>query len=249
MGELYKSAGYEPFLPTAEQLAAVRALDAALADATRNEMLAAATAAAAGLAVSPHAARPTTLMAAAADIAAGSPSALPSWRASNNRRLPGRPPTRKSKRGTRLYGPLRSKVELAVQAALEAKKVAEFDARSAADRLDAAAADLEKARRGLGVQLPLDEIVFIPGLPVRSSRGHGSGRRRGERSCAVGDEQSDDDRLVRRPRRSAAVEAGDGGSVDEPAYAGSRPEGRRGGGEHARHRRRRRIPHLLCGSR
>jgi len=64
-------------------------------------------------------------------------------------------------RSTRLEG------EKAVQAALDAQRAAELDARLAADRADRLAADLEIAKRTLGVQVPADEIVFIPTLPVR----------------------------------------------------------------------------------
>ena len=51
--------------------------------------------------------------------------------------------------------------------ALDALKVAELDAKLAADRADRFAADLATARSKLGVQVPVDEIVFIPALPVR----------------------------------------------------------------------------------
>jgi Putative peptidoglycan binding domain len=168
VGELYKSAGYEPFLPTAEQLAAVRALDAALADATRNEMLAAATAAAASLAV--EAARRKAHhahKAAAADVAAGIAERAA---VAEDQQQPAASRSAADAKVEAGHAALRAaevEGELAVQAALEAKKVAEFDALSAAGRLAATVAELEKARRGLGVQLPLDEIVFIPGLPVR----------------------------------------------------------------------------------
>jgi len=57
--------------------------------------------------------------------------------------------------------------EMAVRAALDAQKVAELEAKLAADRADRLAADLHIAKRKLGVQVPLDEIVFIPALPVR----------------------------------------------------------------------------------
>jgi multidrug efflux pump subunit AcrA (membrane-fusion protein) len=57
--------------------------------------------------------------------------------------------------------------EMAVRAALDAQKVAELEAKLAADRADRLAADLRIAKRKLGVQVPLDEIVFIPALPVR----------------------------------------------------------------------------------
>ena len=209
MGELYKSAGYEPFLPTAEQLAAVRALDAALADATRNEMLAAATAS--PRLSRPQAARPTTLLAAATDIAARIAERAAVVEGQQQPAASRSAADAKVEAGHAALRPLRSKVEWPSRPLSKPRRWPN-STRGRQQLAAATAADLEKARRGLGVQLPLDEIVFIPGLPVRSSRGHGSGRRRGERSCAVGDEQSDDDRLVRRPRRSAAVEAGDGSS-------------------------------------
>jgi len=57
--------------------------------------------------------------------------------------------------------------ELAVQAALDAQKVAELDTKLATERADRLAADLTIARSRLGVQVPVDEIVFIPVLPVR----------------------------------------------------------------------------------
>ena len=57
--------------------------------------------------------------------------------------------------------------EAAVQAALDAQKIAELDAKLAADRAARLAADLDMAKRKVGVQVPADEIVFIPALPVR----------------------------------------------------------------------------------
>jgi peptidoglycan hydrolase-like protein with peptidoglycan-binding domain len=57
--------------------------------------------------------------------------------------------------------------EMAVRSAVNALKVAQFDAKVTADRTNRLAADLAKARRKLGVQVPVDEIVFIPELPVR----------------------------------------------------------------------------------
>ncbi len=57
--------------------------------------------------------------------------------------------------------------EMAVRSAVDALKIAEFDAKLARDRASRLAADLAKAGRKLGVQVPADEIVFIPALPVR----------------------------------------------------------------------------------
>ena len=57
--------------------------------------------------------------------------------------------------------------EMSIRAALDAQRVASLDARLAADRLNRLTADLDIARRKLGIQVPIDEIVFIPALPVR----------------------------------------------------------------------------------
>ena len=57
--------------------------------------------------------------------------------------------------------------ERSVRAALDVPKLAEFDIKMATQRVDQFAADLDAARRKLGVQIPVDEVVFIPRLPVR----------------------------------------------------------------------------------
>jgi hypothetical protein len=57
--------------------------------------------------------------------------------------------------------------ELKVQAALDAREVANLSAELATDRARRLATDLKVARSKLGVQVPVDEIVFVPGLPVR----------------------------------------------------------------------------------
>jgi hypothetical protein len=50
---------------------------------------------------------------------------------------------------------------------VDALQVAEFEAELTAARVDQLAAELDAAKQELGVQVPLDEIVFIPALPVR----------------------------------------------------------------------------------
>lgn len=57
--------------------------------------------------------------------------------------------------------------EKEVRAALDALEVARLDARLAADHAARLSAELEAAKRKLGVQVPIDEIVFLPALPVR----------------------------------------------------------------------------------
>ncbi len=54
-----------------------------------------------------------------------------------------------------------------VRAALDAQKLADLDAKQATDRERQLAADLEIAKRKMGVQIPVDELVFIRKFPVR----------------------------------------------------------------------------------
>jgi multidrug efflux pump subunit AcrA (membrane-fusion protein) len=57
--------------------------------------------------------------------------------------------------------------EMAVRAALDAKQVADLDAQLAAGRVEQLAAELDQFQQKLGIQVPVDEVVFIPSLPVR----------------------------------------------------------------------------------
>jgi len=130
----YTAAGFEPFGPTAEQLAHIRALENDLAAAVNNKLAADDVAAAAPLEV--DAAR----AAAARDAATAGPAAKPA---------------------VELAG------EVAVQSAINAQKAAEREAKRLNDLAVRLAADLDIARRKTGVQVPVDELVFLPSLPVR----------------------------------------------------------------------------------
>ena len=57
--------------------------------------------------------------------------------------------------------------ERAVRAAQEAQKLAEYDLKLATQRAEQATAEYDLAKKRLGVQIPADEIVFLPSLPVR----------------------------------------------------------------------------------
>ena len=61
----------------------------------------------------------------------------------------------------------RSEGERMVRAAVDGQNLAALDVKIASDRLDQTEADLAIARRKLGVQVPIDEVVFVPVLPVR----------------------------------------------------------------------------------
>lgn len=57
--------------------------------------------------------------------------------------------------------------ERSVRAALEQQKLAEFDLKVASEKAERLERELAAARTKLGVQVPADEIVFVPSLPVR----------------------------------------------------------------------------------
>jgi multidrug efflux pump subunit AcrA (membrane-fusion protein) len=57
--------------------------------------------------------------------------------------------------------------ERSVRAALEQQELAEFDVKVASERAQRLNAELTAARAKLGVQVPADEVVFIPSLPIR----------------------------------------------------------------------------------
>lgn len=57
--------------------------------------------------------------------------------------------------------------ERSIRAALEAEKLADLDLKTAIERARQMAADVDAAKRRLGVQVPADEVVFLANLPVR----------------------------------------------------------------------------------
>jgi multidrug efflux pump subunit AcrA (membrane-fusion protein) len=57
--------------------------------------------------------------------------------------------------------------ERSVRAALEQQKLAEFDLKGASEKSEKLERELAAAREKLGVQVPADEVIFVPSLPVR----------------------------------------------------------------------------------
>jgi peptidoglycan hydrolase-like protein with peptidoglycan-binding domain len=168
VAEWYTAAGFEPFGPTPEQLVNVKTLEVALGDAVKLKLAAETAAATAGLAV--EAARlkaQHVYRTATADVAVKisdralimlDPNALQTARVAAEANLE---LARAAVRAAELEG------EVALQTANDAKKVADFDATLTAERAAQLEKELQAARQKLGVQVPLDEIVFIPELPVR----------------------------------------------------------------------------------
>jgi hypothetical protein len=168
VADWYASAGWQPFGPTTEQLAEVRALEGELAVAKNNKLAADAAAAAVPLAVDAARAKADSAdKMAAAEVAAktarrdevvADPNSTDEERANANADLEVAQSVAKA---TRLEG------QVAVQAAIDAQKIAEREAQVADDLAVRAADDLDIAQRNFGVQVPIDEIVFLPALPVR----------------------------------------------------------------------------------
>lgn len=145
----YASNGWQPFGPTAEQRAAIHNLERELAFAIVDKSTADDAAAAAPLAIeSARAEAEAANKAAAADVAAANPGV--ELEAAQAAAL-----------AAQLAG------EVAIQAAVDAQKATQREAQMAAEIVDQLTTDLEAARRDAGVKVPIDEIVFIPELPVR----------------------------------------------------------------------------------
>lgn len=163
----YISSGFGPFGPTSEQLANVQSLELALAEGMKNKMLADSALAVAELALASAGSKARHAeQAATAEIQAGIAErdlALNSPQRETSRlAIEGKiEAARAALRAAEAEG------ELAIQTTVEAKLIGAFDARQAAERLDRLAREIVAAKRKLGDQLPLDEIIFIPALPVR----------------------------------------------------------------------------------
>jgi len=144
VADWYASAGFQPFGATADEVANIRSLEHELAVAINDKLAAADAAAAAPLALA--AARAKADYAVANERANASADSSLAQAAVASAQLAG---------------------EVEVQAAIDAQKAAEREAKLANDLAAQIAADLDIARRRAGVQAPVDEIVFVPSVPVR----------------------------------------------------------------------------------
>lgn len=164
----YAAAGWEVFGPTWAQRGAQRALEHELRLAG-NERLAAEEAAAAGsLAVeaarvgADSAAALADSALAAADLAHARVLADPNAGAEERLRSQAElVAAQAAAQASRLEG------ELAIRLASDAQRASERAVALATARETDLAADLERVRSEIGVNLPADEIVFVPTLPIR----------------------------------------------------------------------------------
>lgn len=164
----YTAAGFEPFGPTPDQMKAIRSLENELAIAQNKKSAADAALAEAPIAV---AAAKADAWAANKEASVRVDEATAAWHAvygkldvSNEDQLVAKAKIAVAKQrlaATKLAG------KMAVQSAIDAQTAAEQEAKTAAETVDKLTADLATAKSKTGVQVPADEIVFIPSLPVR----------------------------------------------------------------------------------
>jgi peptidoglycan hydrolase-like protein with peptidoglycan-binding domain len=164
----YQAKGYEPFGSTPEQQAKVRVLEAALGDAIKNKLAAATAASTAELAVKNARVK--------ASLAERTAKADVSTRIADQAMIALDP---KSLRMARVAADAkvdiaRSGVEAAkldgestIRSALDAQKMVQYDVQLTTEREAQAKLEWQNAVRKLGVSVPLDEVVFIPNMPVR----------------------------------------------------------------------------------
>jgi peptidoglycan hydrolase-like protein with peptidoglycan-binding domain len=168
VSDWYASMGWEPFGPTNEQLSVIHSLEQALADAINSQLAADDALSAAPLAVDSARANAASVnLTVAADVAAkiairdqvmSDPNATSEDRtvASAHVEI-----AQAAATAAQLAG------EAAIQNAINAQKSAERAASAAAGLVNQLRAELDEARREAGVQIPANEIVFLPSLPVR----------------------------------------------------------------------------------
>jgi hypothetical protein len=218
VGAWYKLAGHDEFGPTAEQTANLRSLETAREDAARAKISAESAAAGADLALEVARRRANQAeKAAAAEL-----EAIVIERAASLAK-PGHAASRsvvdaKIEAARAAVRAARADSEASVHAAVEARKIADFDVQLAAARLERAMAEHEKASSKAGVQVPVDEIVFIPRLPVRVQEISGT---IGASASGTAVSVTDNQMTVRSslPLQAAPlVRAGMEVHIDEPAY-------------------------------
>lgn len=175
----YEKGGWDAFGPTPPQLADLHNLEENLAEVSKDEIAAASAAAAADLALKSaraNAERENRL--AAAELASRTqerdqvvldPRQTQTARAAAEARLE---EAKAAVTAAQLAG------EASIQDAVDTQQVAQLEARLAADRAVRRKRDLETLQHKIGIQVPVDEIVFLPTLPVRVE----------ELKVAVGDE-------------------------------------------------------------
>ena len=166
----YEAAGWPPFGATPDQLANIRALERELA-AAENDALAAqeaisTAAAAVGGAVADMDATVSAAGATVKELQVIRDALWKDWAPDEDRAVADRnlEAAKVAESSARTAG------YAAIRAAQDAHTAAERQAQTAADWIVQLTEELEKARVDAGTKVPLDEIIFLPALPVRVER-------------------------------------------------------------------------------
>lgn len=164
----YSAAGWEPFGPTNEQFAHIRDLEHELATAINNQLTAEDAVARAPLMIEAAQANANTtnLLAQAAvvvktgirDNVVLDPNSTLQERVNANAELEA---AQAAEIAIRLEG------DLSIQSAIDGKQVAERELNMATELVNQLSSDLDIALSRVGVQIPVNEIVFVPTLPAR----------------------------------------------------------------------------------
>ena len=166
----YTAVGWQPFGATPDQLANIRALERELA-AAENDSLATQEAvstatAAVGAAVAEMDANVSAAAATVKELQVIRDALWKDWAPDEDRAVADKnlEAAKIAESSSRTAG------YAAIRAAQDAHTAAQRQAQTAADLIVQLTEELEKARIDAGVKVPLDEIVFLPALPVRVER-------------------------------------------------------------------------------
>ena len=164
----YTSFGWEPIGPTDEQTGHIRSMELDLADATNRQATAAAARARVPLLIeSARATAESAHQLASAEVNAKTAALerlLDDPEASTDDQAAARAElaiAQATENAAQLAG------QLAIQAALDEQAAADREFNTATDLVEQITGDLEAAQSEVGIQVPADEIVFLPMLPVR----------------------------------------------------------------------------------
>jgi hypothetical protein len=166
----YTTVGWQPFGATPDQLANIRALERELA-AAENDSLATQEAvstatAAVGAAVAEMDANVSAAAATVKELQVIRDALWKDWAPDEDRAVADKnlEAAKIAESSSRTAG------YAAIRAAQDAHTASQRQAQTAADLIVQLTEELEKARVDAGIKVPLDEIVFLPALPVRVER-------------------------------------------------------------------------------
>jgi peptidoglycan hydrolase-like protein with peptidoglycan-binding domain len=167
VGDWYSASGWQPFESTADQLANIRALERELSAALNSQLAAEAAVASAALSVqatrSEMWANGNAAEARVQELQAVRDKLAKDLAPAQDRAVAEANIAAAQAAASSVY----TSGQAAIQAAEDAQAAAEREAETAAALVAQLTADLETARHAAGVKVPIDEIIFLPALPVR----------------------------------------------------------------------------------